>query len=409
MFVKTISNDNENYDICFVQRLNTTVETLISDWLERHLNCKRVMIVTDSYVAEVQNHALVEIELYLKMHHSIEVTIYIVPEGEQSKSLLEAERLWNGMAESHFSRSDLLIAFGGGMIGDLVGFCASTYLRGVAFIQVPTTLLSQIDSSVGGKVAVNLPYGKNLVGQFYNPEQVIIDVNYLSTLKESRLQDGMGELIKYAFMGHWPLIDWLLSHENMSSVRSSLTMTPMAMEQVVQMCLEIKRVIVEKDFKEVQERKYLNFGHTIGHAIERAATYSIGHGYCVVLGMWIVGDIGWCICSDQYAETYDKIVFDKLEVGYKHFKNIMSEVMHRFGFDMQVPIKHEAWMPYLIQDKKRILTDIQMILPRFESWADPQRKSVINDDEILSTLEYYLDIVNVPIATLERYLTQIGL
>ncbi len=409
MFVKTGSLNNEVYDICFAKKMNRTTPMLISEWLEGHLSCKQIIMVTDSHVPEVHGQTMDNIRLYLMNTHEISIRYHVVAEGEGSKSLKEVERLWNYMAESCFSRGDLLLAFGGGMIGDLVGFCAATYLRGVAFIQVPTTLLSQIDSSVGGKVAINLSYGKNLVGQFYNPERVIIDVSYLSTLGDDVFQDGLGELMKYALMGEGTLISWLLEYKNISSIRTVLSKSPSELEHIVQRCLEIKRAVVEKDFKEVKERKYLNLGHTLGHAIEQAMNYKLGHGYCVVLGLWWIGDIGWKVCSERLMGECDRMMLERCEEGYKRFKALMCDLMNRYGFDLQLMVKPEELLPYLLQDKKRVKSDIQMILPRFDVWATFNGGFSDCDENVLVVLDRYLEIVQVPIERLESWLGELDL
>lgn len=194
---------------------------------------------------------------------------YVIPAGENSKEAKNYIALLNRLANDGFTRKDTLIAFGGGVVGDLGGFVASTFMRGIKLIAVPTTLLSMVDSSVGGKTAINLDNGKNLCGTFYQPSAVYVDTEFLKTLPEREIKCGLGEIIKYRFLAKKPS-DIEVSHIN---------------ETLIYNCLKIKADIVKKDEKEKNVRKLLNFGHTLGHAIEKASLYSLSHGECVVKGI----------------------------------------------------------------------------------------------------------------------------
>lgn len=198
-----------------------------------------------------------------------------VPAGETTKSMDSLAPILSQMAQAKLDRRSVVIALGGGVVGDLAGFVASIYLRGVPFIQIPTTLLAMVDSSVGGKTGVNLPEGKNLVGAFYQPDLVIIDLDFLKTLPAREFSAGMAEVIKYGIIADRPLFDSL-----------SLGMSNQ-MAQVIRRCIEIKAQIVSEDEKETTgKRALLNFGHTLGHAIENAAGYGVLlHGEAVALGM----------------------------------------------------------------------------------------------------------------------------
>jgi len=209
-----------------------------------------------------------------------------LPPGEESKSLEQLEASLKWLADSRATRSSVVVALGGGVIGDLAGFAAATYMRGVTLIQIPTTLLAMVDSSVGGKVAINLPQGKNLVGAFYPPSEVIIDIRTLSTLPIREFNSGAAEIWKYGAIADWPLFE-------------SLELKPLGpgderITQIVMRCVEIKRDIVQVDeFETTGRRATLNFGHTVGHAIENVAGYGqLLHGEAISIGMVAEASIG---------------------------------------------------------------------------------------------------------------------
>lgn len=203
-----------------------------------------------------------------------------VPAGEQSKSLAQLESICERLRDLRYSRKDRVVALGGGMVGDLAGFAAGCYMRGIPFVQVPTTLLSQVDSSVGGKVAVNLPGAKNYVGLFNQPEGVLIDVAALRSLPSRELLSGLAEVLKYAVIADAEFFDWLESRRDQLMDLDEETVI-----QTVATCCAIKASIVERDEREAGPRMVLNYGHTLGHAIEDAAAYSLTHGECVAYGM----------------------------------------------------------------------------------------------------------------------------
>ena len=207
------------------------------------------------------------------------VTTATIPSGEHSKSFDSYQKLIETLAKNHFTREDIVVAFGGGVISDLAGFVAATYMRGCALINIPSSLLAMIDSSIGGKTALDLPFGKNLVGAFYNPRAVIVDLELLNSIPAPLLQDSCGELIKYG----------VLSGSNLFN-KITLARNPMQVidlshrQELIQACIEIKKSIVEVDFKEAGSRKLLNLGHTLGHAIETLSNFELGHGSCVAAG-----------------------------------------------------------------------------------------------------------------------------
>lgn len=203
-----------------------------------------------------------------------EVVKYVFPHGEESKNLSNYGDILEFLSLNHFTRSDVMVALGGGVVGDITGFSAATYMRGIKYIQIPTTLLAQIDSSVGGKTAVDLPSGKNLVGAFKQPSLVICDTDTLSTLPKEIFLDGMGEAVKYAVLDKG--VYELLSQENYN------------IEDLVYLCVDCKRKIVEADEFESGKRKLLNLGHTVAHGIEKLSEYKISHGKAVSMGLNII-------------------------------------------------------------------------------------------------------------------------
>ena len=226
---------------------------------------KKICIITDENIAP---YYLKEVKDLFKGAEN--VFSYQIPAGERSKSAEVYLNVLAFLAQKTFNREDFLVALGGGVVGDLTGFVASTYMRGITYYQIPTTLLAMIDSSIGGKTGIDLPEGKNLVGTFYQPSAVYVNLNVLSTLPQEEYQNGLGELAKYA------LLSTTISREDLT-----LPVT----EELIAKCLKIKANVVENDEKETGLRKLLNLGHTVGHAIEMLSCYSIPHGICVAKGL----------------------------------------------------------------------------------------------------------------------------
>lgn len=235
------------------------------------LKSEKLLLLTDSNVEPLYGETV---------HNSLSaagyaVYDYVIPAGEDSKSTEQYLRVVSTLAKEGFSRSDAIVALGGGVVGDLAGFCASSYLRGIPFVQIPTTLLACVDSSVGGKTAVNLPEGKNLLGAFYQPRLVLVDPRTLKTLSPSVYADGMAEVIKYGMIRDPELFDALERH--------AWTDT-----QIITRCITIKSEIVAADEFDNGCRLLLNYGHTIGHAIEHCSHFEISHGSAVAIGMSVM-------------------------------------------------------------------------------------------------------------------------
>ena len=239
---------------------------------------EKVFLLTDANVAPLY---LSRAEASLRAG-GYQVASLTLPAGEGTKSLERLAEVYAALNAFGITRSDALLALGGGVIGDLGGFAAATYMRGIAYVQVPTSLLAQVDSSVGGKVAVNLPTGKNLAGSFHQPRLVVIDPETLRTLTDRQFRDGMGEVIKYAAIRDaelFALLEYCAAREEIM----------LHIVRIIRRCLEIKRGMVERDERDTGERMLLNFGHTLGHGIEAAQHFSgYTHGEAVAAGMCLI-------------------------------------------------------------------------------------------------------------------------
>ena len=232
---------------------------------------ERALVITDSNVAPLYARRVID----SLSQNGLQARLHVFPAGEAHKTLDTVAGMLEACCTAGLSRSDVIIALGGGVCGDLAGFTAAVYLRGVDFIQIPTTLLAQIDSSIGGKTGCDLPAGKNLAGAFHSPRLVLIDPDVRSTLPDPYFQDGLGEAVKYGCIFDADLFR-RLSQENPKDF----------LPMLIQRCVELKRDVVERDFKESGERMLLNFGHTLGHAIERHYDYqTVSHGVAVGMGM----------------------------------------------------------------------------------------------------------------------------
>ena len=256
------------------------IERGILDSAGEHIRsvCPRartLFIVTDTNVAPLY---LSRVEESLK-EAGFAVVSHVIPAGEESKSASMLSRLWEAMALAGLTRTDAVAALGGGVVGDLAGFAAATVLRGVDYIQIPTTLLAQVDSSVGGKVAIDLEGGKNLAGAFWQPRLVLMDPDTLDTLSDKIFSDGMAEVIKYGCIANKGLLYFLNTHPGRSGVMEGI-------EYVLTTCCDLKREVVELDERDTGMRMLLNFGHTLGHAYELAGGYKTWtHGQGVAAGM----------------------------------------------------------------------------------------------------------------------------
>ena len=257
-------------------------------WITPYLAGRQVMIVTNETIAP---RYLESVRRGLAA--DLEVRELVLPDGEATKTLACLSRIWDALLEAGFNRRCTLIALGGGVIGDMVGFAAASYQRGVAFIQVPTTLLAQVDSSVGGKTGVNHPLGKNMIGAFWQPRAVLIDTNTLATLPAAEFSAGLAEVIKYGLIRDADFLTWL--EEHLAALRA---LDPEALAWAIERSCQIKAEIVAADETEQGVRALLNLGHTFGHAIEAHQGYGNWlHGEAVGVGMLMAADLsrrlGW--------------------------------------------------------------------------------------------------------------------
>lgn len=311
----------------------------------------KALIVSDSNVAP----------LYMeRVKASLEkigmsVFEFVFSAGESSKNAKTYLEILNFLAENHFSRKDTLFALGGGVTGDLTGFSAATYMRGVKFVQIPTSLLAAVDSSVGGKTGIDLEQGKNLAGAFCQPEMVIFDPDVLSTLPEEYFADGMAEVIKYAVI-RGREIDKLL----LENYRNNL-------EKIIIRCIEIKRDVVEEDEFEGGIRKILNFGHTAGHAIETEADYTISHGRCVAMGMYIVTK-----------------AWEKRGLCKQGACDILKKMLDLFALDTKCLYPPEVLLKRAESDKKADGEGVSLVVPLGVGECDVVKISM---DEFLTILK----------------------
>ncbi|NLP30504.1 MAG: 3-dehydroquinate synthase [Clostridiales bacterium] len=297
------------------------------------INGSKVVIVSDETVWNLYGKALSE------SLDGIKHQVYILPSGEETKSIKYFEALCEYFAEIGLIRTDLVISFGGGVVGDLAGFASASYMRGVPFIQIPTTLLAQVDSSVGGKTAINLKHGKNLLGAFWQPMLVITDVSLLDSLESREFQAGMAEVIKYGAIESKELFDSLLKYEDKNELMKNIV-------KIIYNCCDIKRKIVEDDELDLGVRMKLNFGHTFGHAIERAGDYKqYTHGEAVALGMIIASKIG-----------------EKLGITAHGCSDKLIEVISRHKLPVNADLDYKELIKYIVKDKKKTQSGINLIL-----------------------------------------------
>lgn len=265
-----------------------------------HVTGSQVMIVTNDVVAPLYLEQAKSMFSDFNCHH------VILPDGEIHKTLADLTLIYDALLENHFDRYCTLVALGGGVVGDMTGYAAASYQRGVNFIQIPTTLLSQVDSSVGGKTGVNHPLGKNMIGAFHQPSCVIADIDTLNTLEDNQLSAGLAEVIKYGFIRLPKFIDWF--EENIEKL---LARDQEALSYAIEVSCQCKAEVVAADEREGGIRALLNLGHTFGHAIESGAGYGNWlHGEAVGIGMLMAADLsmreGWL--SEQDVQRVKNII-----------------------------------------------------------------------------------------------------
>lgn len=299
-------------------------------------NTDKLMIITDENVDKIYGQTIRE---GLKIeNHKI-----VLEPGEESKTLKTVEEILSKMLDLKFTRNSKILALGGGVVGDIAGFTASIYMRGISFLQVPTTLLGQVDSSVGGKTGVNLPRGKNMVGSFYQPERVLIDTETLKTLPKKDIISGLGEIIKYGIIWDYEFLKQVESEiEDIEKLKEE------TLKKIIGKCCKIKAEIVSKDEKEKGLRKILNHGHTIGHALETITNYKhYSHGEAILIGMY-----------------YEALVAKKLGFIDEAYLKEIKRLIESIDINLDISRYSENKLLYnMMRDKKNKNGKISFILP----------------------------------------------
>ncbi len=294
--MKSISVKTQNgYDVL----VGTGLLENAADHISEVVRSKKAVIVSDDIVDRLYSSVL---EKSL-ISSGYEIDKFVFKNGEPSKCHTTLVELYEFLASVHISRKDFIVALGGGVVGDLAGFAAATYLRGIDFVQIPTTLLAQIDSSVGGKTAVDIEAGKNLVGAFWQPKLVLCDIDCLSTLSDDIFADGMAEAIKYGVIKSRTLFDKIEKYSEYKSYED--------LEEIITECIKIKADVVAEDEFDTGERMLLNFGHTLGHGIEQHYNYSkYTHGSAVAIGMYEITLLceKYGICEADCAEKIKRLL-----------------------------------------------------------------------------------------------------
>lgn len=307
------------------------------DWLNRHLDSRQVMVVTNDTIAPLYlNQVMTQLSAPVK--ESV-----VLPDGERYKTLESVSRIFDALMDLRFSRNATLIALGGGVIGDIVGFAAACYQRGIAFLQIPTTLLAQVDSSVGGKTGVNHPKGKNMIGAFYQPQCVIADTRVLETLDDRQLRAGVAEVIKYGLIRDPDFFNWLEAN-----LEKLLDRDPEALAFAIERSCRNKAAVVAEDEREAGLRAILNFGHTFGHAIETGTGYGeYLHGEAVAIGMCQAADLSRRLGRLQQNEV-DRIM----------------ELLQRAGLPTVPPatLTTDHFLALMAVDKKNVDGKLRVIL-----------------------------------------------
>lgn len=323
-------NTNKNYQIT----LQEGIIHQIGFEMMRHHNGGKICIISDKnsnkYWGTSLSNSLEGMGFEL---HSL-----VFPPGETTKNFANLEKIINYLAQHRFSKSDFLIGLGGGVIGDLTGFAASIYMRGVEFYNIPTTLLSAVDSSVGGKTAVNLPTGKNMVGTFWQPSGLFFDINTLSTLPKDQIKNGLGEVIKSGVIMDESIISLMENHWP--------DRLPEITEELIYKSINVKKEIVQQDEREKGPRQTLNLGHTVGHAVENLSGYKIPHGQAVSIGLLIM------------AKLAERMDWAQGNMSYR-----LEHLYQRYSIDVACPFAPKEIAQEIMADKKRRGDTITLAIP----------------------------------------------
>lgn len=260
--------------------------------------------------------------------------VFVLNDGEKEKNIKNYKKILDFCIKKQLLRMDFIVAIGGGVVGDIAGFVASSYMRGINLIQVPTTLLACVDSSVGGKVAINSDFGKNLIGAFYQPKAVLINPKFLKTLSLKELKCGLGEVVKYAFIENSCLYSEQFNLINLlnENYKSVLNFDIRFLTRIIEFCVKLKVSVVEKDEKENSLRKILNFGHTFGHAVEKLTNYKYSHGECVVAGILFAFSLAKKnnLLDENYAFLANDLLskFDFVNIKTPDYKKLLNQMKY---------------------------------------------------------------------------------
>lgn len=328
----------------------------VGEDLKKRNIAKRFAVISDDRVAELYGDVL----MGSLAEGGLEAELITFPQGESSKNLNTLGELASSLASKGYDRKDGIIGFGGGVVGDIAGFLASCYMRGIEFVQIPTTLLAQVDSSVGGKTGVDIPEGKNLVGAFYQPKAVYIDPTVLQTLPAEELLGGLAEVLKYGVIRDAEFFRFLKEKR-----KEILNLDLQVLEKTIKICCEIKAEVVSEDEREGGVRRILNYGHTIGHAVEGASDYTIIHGLAVSIGMVAAAKLA--VMNGLLAETEkDRIV----------------DLIREYDMPTQVPpeLDRVRIKKYLLTDKKTVGGEVFYVLP--SRIGDTQITSQVTEEQV---------------------------
>lgn len=350
------------YDIVFTDSFELLVDELKAFDVEN----RRVAVIADSNTSALFGDTVIQ----LLEGHCMQTLLYSFPAGESNKTLDTVRDIYKALIEAKFDRKDLLIALGGGVVGDVTGFVAATYLRGVDFIQIPTTMIAQSDSSIGGKTGVDFDGYKNMVGAFYMPKLVYMNVATLKKLDDRQFYAGFAEVMKHGLIKDAIFYEWLL--DNMYEIHDR---NEAVLEEMIMRSCTVKKLVVEKDPTEKGDRALLNFGHTIGHAIEKAMNFEMVHGECIALGMVAAAYISWkhnWLSMEEYYEVRDMFVPFNLPISIDS-------------------IDPEEILKLTKSDKKMEGTQIKFVLLKKVGKAVIDK--TVTDDEILDAIReiYFSD------------------
>lgn len=354
---------NKEGKFCYAIRFEEDFNALARELADLGFQGRKLCIVTDSHVAPLY---LEKVKECLKMKFE-NVTEFIIPAGEKNKTLDQVKRIYEHLILQHFDRKDLLIALGGGVVGDMTGYTAATYLRGIDFIQVPTTLLSQVDSSIGGKTGVDFDSYKNMVGAFHMPRLVYMNLSVLNTLSEEQFSCGMGEILKHGLIKNYDYFRWCMDNAELIKQRDIEALRYMITESC-----KIKRDVVEKDPTEQGDRALLNFGHTLGHAVEKLKDFKMLHGQCVAAG---------CVAAMKLSLMRELISEEDLLMAENCFRSFGLPVFTR-GITADDILKISK------SDKKMEAGKIKFVL--LKEPGNAYVDHTVTDEELLQAAEYIL-------------------